>query len=88
MGPKWSSLELAGNVITIQDDVNDHERCIPVDTIENWDVNWMVEGGALTVRSRDRLETVIVFPEGDYGQACADAISDLFLAFKPRKEEE
>ncbi len=73
----WVGLEVTPHYVTLLDEGGgDQEWLAPLASLLGIRVDWMVEGGQLTLHFVSATH-VVTFPLGDSGQACADAISDL-----------
>lgn len=61
----------------------EQESIFPLSSIVAMDVNWMVASGRITFTlGADAVQRMVTFGEDDSGQECADAISDVFAAWR------
>lgn len=80
--PKMRRLIVHGNVVELwpSEGDNDYVIRIPLARVDWWLVNWVPEGGRISVRHSGCVHDV-TFEAGDQGEACADAIQALEEAF-------
>lgn len=83
--PTFTSLDRWGDhpVLALADDEREHEAFIPASRLVSWEVDWNRQGGAidlLTLQGVGMCAYRVVFPDGDHGQACSDAIETIVKA--------
>lgn len=83
-GYRFTGMMTANGLVSIGDTSggDEHEAFIRVDDVASFNVDWSVESGQIKIITRLGGHYEITFDDGDAGQACADAISDLHQAMR------
>jgi len=70
------------NGIVSRGDGGDHEAIFPLAHVEEIGVDWLTASGVLRFRLHTSTERAVRFDNSDGSQECADAISDIFAAWR------
>lgn len=80
--PTMRQLIVKGNVVELwpSEGDNDYVIRIPLTRVDYWLVNWLPEGGRISIFHGSSAHQV-TFEAGDAGESCADALESLEEAF-------